>query len=408
VRLRAATSHRLIAGLAFLALGCAGVYSVNRSRPELRWWKGNTHTHTLWSDGDGAPEWVVDWYREHDYDFLALSDHNVWLEDERWFPISEPGAGRLTQERVEGLRARFGADSVQVELRDGQPHMRLITLGELRQRFEVPGEFLLVGGEEITDQAGNKPVHVNGFNLEELVEPPGGATPYETANAIFAQVEAQGRRLGRPVLAHLNHPNFGWAFSLEDLVALEGERFFEVYNGHPAVHNDGDAQRPGTEALWDMANLRRVELGRPLLFGIGSDDSHHYHAQGAGQSNSGRAWIQVHAAALEADSLVAALRAGDFYASSGVTLSDVSFDGTTLTVDIATEPDQSYRTEFIGVTGAGRAPAVLLETSADPAVYTFTGGELFVRSRVTSSRPHPNPSSPGDAERAWTQPVQPR
>jgi hypothetical protein len=27
---------------------------------EPRWWKGNTHTHTLWSDGDGAPELVVD------------------------------------------------------------------------------------------------------------------------------------------------------------------------------------------------------------------------------------------------------------------------------------------------------------------------------------------------------------
>jgi hypothetical protein len=28
-----------------------------------RWWKGNNHTDTLWSDGNAAPEQVADWYR---------------------------------------------------------------------------------------------------------------------------------------------------------------------------------------------------------------------------------------------------------------------------------------------------------------------------------------------------------
>ena len=31
----------------------------------LRWYKGNTHTHTLNSDGDSTPDEVVRWYREH-------------------------------------------------------------------------------------------------------------------------------------------------------------------------------------------------------------------------------------------------------------------------------------------------------------------------------------------------------
>lgn len=38
---------------------CAGAAS-----PEPRWWKGNLHTHTLWSDGDDYPEMVVDWVQE--------------------------------------------------------------------------------------------------------------------------------------------------------------------------------------------------------------------------------------------------------------------------------------------------------------------------------------------------------
>ena len=42
-----------------------------------RWYKGNLHTHTLWSDGNHFPEMVVDWYASRGYDFLALTDHNI-------------------------------------------------------------------------------------------------------------------------------------------------------------------------------------------------------------------------------------------------------------------------------------------------------------------------------------------
>ena len=40
------------------------------------WYKGNIHTHTTKSDGDADPEVVVNWFMEHGYDFLVLSDHN--------------------------------------------------------------------------------------------------------------------------------------------------------------------------------------------------------------------------------------------------------------------------------------------------------------------------------------------
>ena len=44
---------------------------------ELKWFKGNTHTHSLWSDGNDFPEMITDWYKQKGYDFLAISDHNV-------------------------------------------------------------------------------------------------------------------------------------------------------------------------------------------------------------------------------------------------------------------------------------------------------------------------------------------
>ncbi|NIP78284.1 MAG: hypothetical protein GWM90_03425, partial [Gemmatimonadetes bacterium] len=44
------------------------------------WFKGNTHTHTTESDGDSPPEYVARWYKDHGYDFLVLSDHNVFTD----------------------------------------------------------------------------------------------------------------------------------------------------------------------------------------------------------------------------------------------------------------------------------------------------------------------------------------
>jgi len=38
--------------------------------------KGNFHTHTTESDGAQAPSTVIDGYHSHDYDVLALTDHN--------------------------------------------------------------------------------------------------------------------------------------------------------------------------------------------------------------------------------------------------------------------------------------------------------------------------------------------
>ena len=44
------------------------------------WYKGNLHTHTTRSDGRKSPEEVMALYRDHGYDFLALTDH--WIPSE--------------------------------------------------------------------------------------------------------------------------------------------------------------------------------------------------------------------------------------------------------------------------------------------------------------------------------------
>ena len=44
------------------------------------WFRGNLHTHTTFSDGDTEPAAVIQWYKDHGYHFLAITDHNFILE----------------------------------------------------------------------------------------------------------------------------------------------------------------------------------------------------------------------------------------------------------------------------------------------------------------------------------------
>ena len=44
----------------------------NHDTTGMAWFKGNTHTHTLESDGDSSPEEVATWYKAVSYTHLTL------------------------------------------------------------------------------------------------------------------------------------------------------------------------------------------------------------------------------------------------------------------------------------------------------------------------------------------------
>lgn len=389
-----------------LALGIA----LARPAPEPRWWRGNTHTHTLWSDGDAAPEAVVDWYASHDYDFLVLSDHDILADHERWMAVGE--GERISPAHVIDLVQRFGSDAVELRRVGAGQQMRLRTLAELKAEFEEPGEFLLMPGEEVSAHDGRVPVHINALNTASVIRPVRGEDALDTLQKNLEAIEAHGRENGRAVLAHLNHPNFHWAFTVEQLAGMRGERFFEVYNGHPAVNNEGDAQHPSMERMWDEANtLRLSELGLPPLYALATDDAHNYHRSGPDQANVGRGWIQVRASSLDPEQLIGAMRAGDFYASSGVELESVERVGDELRVRVAAREGERCTVSFRGTRrtadGLGPAGQLLLSTAQNPAVYRMRGDELYVRATVVSNLPQEHPDPAGGPQRAWTQPVLP-
>jgi hypothetical protein len=299
--------------------------------PGGRWFKGNTHTHTLESDGDSPPEVVARWYRAHGYAFLVLSDHNVWVDP--------------------------------------------ATLATL-----VDSTFLLIPGEEVTTSFERKPVHVNGLNIPHVIEP---RTDSTLVGTIQRNVDAIRDIAGVP---HINHPNFGWALDHRTLAQVRNDRLLEIFNGHPLVHNEGGGDSPGLEEIWD-----RLLSGGKRIYGIAVDDAHHFLGEFARErANPGRGWVVVRAHRLEAQEILRRMEAGEFYATTGVTLQDLVISPTRLEIHIAQQGNFKYTTEFIGSNGR-----VLARTAANPAVYTLRESAGYVRARVTDS----------GGSVAWVQPV---
>lgn len=404
--------------------------SLHTSRAqELKWFKGNTHTHSLWSDGNDFPEMITDWYKQHGYDFLAISDHNVLQAKEVWLgvPALEKRRKALGKTTMEKYRARFGDEWVTTREKDGVTEVRLKKLEEYRPKFEVPGKFLIIQAEEISAGIGSVPIHMNAVNLREEIKPVKDLTSIqEVMRANLRLVNEQSKRLGVPMLTHINHPNFKWALSAEDLAAVLEENFWEIYNGHPGINWEGDGTRIGHEKMWDIANtLRITEFKAPPLYGVGTDDSHRYHGEDNGP---GRGWVMVRAAKLDAAEIVKAMKAGDFYASSGVTLDNVSFKDGTLRIRIHAEPGVTYSTQIRGtlqgydattreapvVKGDLHPPRLLYSDDVGKTLATIEGAdivwrpsgkELYFRAVITSSKPYDKPSFEGQTQMAWTQPM---
>ncbi len=394
-------------------LGCLTIDLSLADEPEPRWWKGNLHTHSLWSDGDEFPEMISDWYRQRGYNFLALTDHNVLSEGMKWMPVKEVIA-RSDDGIIGRYIDRFGDHWVETkgDPTDAAEYMvRLKPLDEFRYLLEQQGQFILIPAEEISDSSEGKPVHINATNIAEVIPPAGGKTVRQAMQNNLRAILEHEKQFGRQVLPHLNHPNFGYAITAEDLAAVTLERFYEVYNGHPEVHHQGDQDHPSVERIWDLVNaIRLTELNLPPMMGIGTDDSHEYHGQPG--SRPGRGWVMVRSRFLTPEHLIKAMKRGDFYASSGVTLNEVAFDeeAKLLSLEIDAEQGASYQTEFIATLAKGDSPSdrigkVMATVKGATAQYKLSGKELYVRAVITSDQPHRDPSFKDQKQQAWTQPV---
>ncbi len=350
-------SAALIAVFAVFSMSCQ--HTAEHERSAGQWFKGNTHAHTvLCGHADSTPEHVTQWYHDHGYNFLILSEHNIFI------------------------------DPAEVAM---PPNKR--------------DDFILVPGEEVT---GDLKVHATAVNVHGLVD---WKTETEDKTEILQTHVHRTQAAGGETI--LNHPNWKLALLAKDIRPVKGLHMFELYNGGGETGLEEHEGHPGTEAMWDDLLSSGMRM-----YGVAADDAHKFQNWSFDQSNPGRAWVMVRAAALDADALTRAMAEGDFYASSGVLLRELSQRRGKLRIRV--DRDKTYaairQPETIGSAFDGAAPkwqiefigldGRLLQKSDGPlalfASFPLARAKGYVRCKVTLT----TTTTHGLRQfYAWTQPV---
>lgn len=294
-----------------------------------RFWKGNVHTHSTRSDGALPVETVCARYRDAGYDFLSITDH--FMERFDWPVVDTRG------ERTAGFTTIIGAEL----------HAPATSHGE---RWHI----LAVGLP---------------LDFERNLQGEDGLG--EDGPALALRASQAGAFVG------IAHPAW-YGLTMADARTLHFADAVEVYNHTSQVRTDrGDG--------WYLLDALLNEGTRHTAIAV--DDAHFHCDDGFG------GWINVRAESCEPEALLAAMKAGRFYASQGPEIREVTL--TADTIEVACSPARA-------VIAVGRA-------SKSSQVVTEAGGEV---TRAVLPR-EPLGASPwlrlavvdAAGRRAWTNPV---
>lgn len=210
-------------------------------------------------------------------------------------------------------------------------------------------DLLCISGEELTHSTN----HTNGLG---------------TSSGIIAGSLAEnvGAILAQGAIPSLCHP--GQCCSVIDIFAVDELAHMEIYN---AFINRGTTYT----GKWDWL----LSAGK-IIWGVASDDTHIL------TEHAGKGWIMVRSDTLDETSILGAIEIGDFYASNGITLTELAVDSRGICIESA----NGDRVRFIGDYGM-----LLASSVGSGAYYQFTGQELYVRAEVSNAY----------QQTAWTQPV---
>ena len=171
-------------------------------------------------------------------------------------------------------------------------------------------------------------------------------------------------------IAVLNHPLRG-THEVYAAVILEMKNlnYIEIFNGKSEKDGYHD-----TQMLWDSI----LSAGK-LFYGVAADDFHE-------TKHLGKGWIMVASDTLQKDSVVNALKQGNFYSSTGAYISKIDVSDSLITI-IAMDANT------ISFIGDNRT--TLQTTNGDTSTYTITGNEGYIRAEVLGL----------NNKKAWTQPL---
>ena len=222
----------------------------------------------------------------------------------------------------------------------------------------IPGIVFIPGVEQAPN--GN---HLNRINVPDVLR--------GNEQAVIDGTLAQGG------FVFLNHPNWPGGYPANpnwtdaELEAVRGFHGVEVWNAAVAPNSNAEGR-----VDYLLSRGRR-------LFLLATDDCH-----SVTNTRCKTASTWVFADRQEAGELVQNLKSGNFYASSGATLSSVSTSGQTITVTT----DRLSAIDFIAAGGR----LVQNTRRAFTASYTVAGDETYVRARITRDT---------DGAQAWTNPI---
>ena len=273
------------------------------------WARGSIHCHSTNSDGNVSPQEVMDWYKDHGFQFVILTDHRKVTDVG---PLDKPG------------------DS-----------------------------FIAIHGEELDLNWKSLPIHANALGLMKTVTPPG---PKFSPGRSVANLVEFIRETG--AIPMVNHPNWYSALNHRDLRSISGPWLLEIANmGGPTSYNEGSTSVLSVEQTWDIL----LSEGR-TVYGAATDDSHDYKVFKPGNANPGLGWVVCRVPELTTASVLDALRTGRFYSSTGVEITDYRFDGRTMKVGVAPKEGQTFVIRFVGRDGR-----ILQETPGLTASCTVKG-----------------------------------
>lgn len=226
--------------------------------------KGGLHCHTTRSDGVGSPEEVMKFAHEHGFDFLALTDHQIYNHTNY-----APETGIL--------------------LVPGTEHSNILVYSHGFRCFH-------------TVCVGPSPEDGNGFANDEKL--PG--TNFQSSEEYQPWLdEAHGKKN----LTILCHPQWSNT-SAKYFENQKGNFAMEIWNSGCALAEDCDADA----AYWDEL------LGQgKIIYGVATDDAHVF-------DHLCKGWVMVKAEK-DLNAILAALEKGEFYSSCGPEIYDFYVDG---------------------------------------------------------------------------------
>ena len=453
-------TRREFAGLAAAAAASTVVPAKGASPDGRRWYKGQLHTHTSWSDGRALPEQAVKAYKDAGFDFFAITDHNrIGTDTDTWISVGELNYSTwppnlLDTPVFETFRRDF-PDAAWRE-RDGKTEVRISPMTEIAARFSEPGKFLFMTGCEVT-LAGpaSRHLHLNYVGLnsvipfvngKSLIHGIGNADISATIRQVRGEVEALAAQNGTPHIFWANHPHWTYYDVLpQHLIDNPEVRFFEICNSGSSAAPEDPLPRDGydNDRFWDAVLATRATRGEQLLYGIAVEDTHFYPGTGTRYSPVvfQDAWVAVRADELTPAALFAAMNRGDFYSTCGVEFDDIAFDKLKgrLSVSVPAKTGVAHTVKFIttkrgtptepvqtvelparnghaartvpvysDAVGAVAKSVTFAKGEAVKASYTLAEDDLYVRARVESDEPAVYPNAINKmhppVKVGWTQP----